>query len=100
FGLSQRNIERNTTYFRLRNFVLEGMQQDAGSFRMSEKFSSPGYCIPNSSIRVSKDGNDRILSIPQFEAMTGVVFAPELHFSDFSVLQDIVRRTKKIHTKG
>lgn len=51
-------------------------------------------------LRIEKDGKEQLLTVSQFEALTGAAFIPELDFSGFPVLQDIVERTKKIHRKG
>jgi SET domain-containing protein len=54
----------------------------------------------NNLLRVEKGGEERLLKIPEFEALTGAAFIPVLDFASFSVLQDIVERTKKMHRKG
>lgn len=51
-------------------------------------------------IKIQKDGEERLLTVPQFEALTGVAFFPQLDFADFSIIQDIAEKTQKIHKKG
>ena len=51
-------------------------------------------------IRVEKEGSLRLLTVSQFEAATGAAFIPQLDFGSFSVLRDIVERTKKVHKNG
>lgn len=50
-------------------------------------------------IHISKNGNDRFLTVPEFEALTGSSFIPRLDF-DPDALQKILRETQKIHKKG
>jgi hypothetical protein len=53
-----------------------------------------------SRIRIEKGGEERLLTTREFEALVGAAFIPTLDFESFSVLQDIVERTKKMHKKG
>ena len=52
------------------------------------------------SLRVHKNGEERLITIPEFEAMTGVAFIPQIDFENLLIVQDIVERTQKIHKKG
>jgi len=51
-------------------------------------------------IRVASHGKEESLEIPRFEALTGAAFIPALDFSSFSLMQDIVEKTRKAHRKG
>lgn len=60
---------------------------------------SPSLCSAGS-IRVSKNGNERLLTVPEYEAVIGAAFIPKLDFGDDSIIQDIRERTEKIDKKG
>ena len=51
-------------------------------------------------IRVEKRGEERLLNIHDFEALTGAAFIPVLDFDGPRVREDIMERTKKMHKKG
>jgi len=51
-------------------------------------------------IRVVKGGEEEFLSVPEFEAKTGVAFVPQLDFEDITLFQDVAKQSQKLHTKG
>lgn len=50
-------------------------------------------------IKVEKEGEERFYSVPEFEALSGAAFIPQLEFDHFSTFQDIVQRLQKAHKK-
>jgi uncharacterized protein len=51
-------------------------------------------------IRIQKNGALRLLTVPQFEELTGSAFIPQLDFEAFGTLLEILEKTQKIHKKG
>ncbi|HSX37407.1 MAG TPA: SET domain-containing protein-lysine N-methyltransferase [Chlamydiales bacterium] len=51
-------------------------------------------------IAVERIGIPRLLAIPEFQAMTGVAFIPELDFESVSFAQKIAAKIRKVHAKG
>jgi SET domain-containing protein len=56
--------------------------------------------IPEQKVQVQKDGNPRLLTLPEFEAVIGAAFIPRLEFESDAVIDDIREKTQKIHKKG
>ena len=51
-------------------------------------------------IQVQQNGEDRLLTIPQFEELTGAAFVPKLAFENLAIQENISEKTQKIHKKG
>jgi uncharacterized protein len=51
-------------------------------------------------IPVVKDGIGRLLTLPEFEALTGAAFINRLEFESDAVLEDIREKTRKLQLKG
>jgi len=55
--------------------------------------------IQEQRVLVQKDGVERLLTVPQFEALMGAAFIPRLEFEGDAVIDDIREKTQKIHEK-
>ncbi len=52
------------------------------------------------SIRVEIEEEEKLLSIPEFEALTNFAFVPQLDFGDRKTLQRLAARTEQLHKRG